>query len=101
MAPGQMVSAQLPAPAACDDRGETDSLADPQDRVRIFPSSLCGIHDTYLHGANLPRKRAPAQERSPSQVFSCSLALLRCVALAAQLASRVRASWLGDPGSAV
>ena len=45
-----------------------------------------------LRGANLLRKRAPAQERSPGQVFSCSLALLRCAVLAAQLASRVRAS---------
>jgi hypothetical protein len=34
-------------------------------------------------------------------VFSCSLALLGCMVLAAQLASRVRASWVGDPGSAV
>ena len=31
---------------------------------------FCGIHDTYLRGANLPRKRAPAQERSPSQAVA-------------------------------
>jgi hypothetical protein len=72
-----------------------------------------GLSRTFVGGRS-PVNRRPGIPDKPAagdhprsrqvgryQVFSCSLVLLWCMVLAAQLASRVRASWLGDSGSAV